>query len=115
MTSGYLRWILVFLVMAVSVQTSQTWWCSLLVSLLTWVVLGGYYTLYIAYHTLPRDIVSVLWCPPSYQLIFCLSSVIRRFSKILLTNLRLKRNDENVIDLFLKTAARVPSKVTGGW
>ena len=30
---------------------------DLLVSLLCWVVLGGYYTLYIAYHTLPRDIV----------------------------------------------------------
>ena len=42
-----------------------------------------------------------------------LSRVIRRFSKILFTNLMLKRKDENVVDLFLKTAARVPSKVTG--
>ena len=57
MTSGYLRWFLVFLVLAVAVQSSLSWWSSLLVSLLTWVVLGGYYTLYIAYHTLPRDIV----------------------------------------------------------
>ena len=57
LTNGYLRWILVFLVLAVAVQSSLSWWSSLLVSLLTWVVLGGYYTLYIAYHTLPRDIV----------------------------------------------------------
>ena len=117
MTNGYLRWFLVFLVMAVSVQTSQSWWCSLLLSLLCWVVLGGYYTLYIAYHTLPRDIV---WVTRSlldhkYQLISRLSRVIRRFSKILFTNLKLKRKDENVVDLFLKTAARVPNKVTEGW
>ena len=57
LTNGYLRWILVFLVLAVAVQSSLSWWSSLVVSLLTWVVLGGYYTLYIAYHTLPRDIV----------------------------------------------------------
>ena len=57
MTSVYLRWFLVFLVLAVTLQTNLSWWSSLLVSLLTWVVLGGYYTLYIAYHTLPRDIV----------------------------------------------------------
>ena len=37
--------------------------------------------------------------------------VISRFSKILWTNLKLKWKDENVIDLFLKTAERVPSKV----
>ena len=30
---------------------------------------------------------------------------------ILLTNLKLKRKDENVIDLFVKTARRVPNKV----
>ena len=57
LTNGYPRWILVFLVLAVAVQSSLSWWSSLVVSLLTWVVLGGYYTLYIAYHTLPRDIV----------------------------------------------------------
>ena len=56
MTKGYLRWFSVFLVMSVAVQAGLSWW-SLLVSLLTWVVVGGYYTLYIAYHTLPRDIV----------------------------------------------------------
>ena len=30
---------------------------SFLLTLATWIVLGGYYTLYLAYHTLPRDIV----------------------------------------------------------
>ena len=30
---------------------------SVVVTLVTWLLLGGYYTLYIAYHTLPRDIM----------------------------------------------------------
>lgn len=30
---------------------------SLMATVLTWILLGGYYTLYLAYHTLPRDIM----------------------------------------------------------
>ena len=41
------------------------------------------------------------------------SRVIKRFAMILWTNLKLKRRDENVIDLFIKTARRVPNKVEG--
>ena len=57
MTNGYLRWLLVFLTLAVTVQSCDSWCWSVLVSLMTWVLLGGYHTVYIAYHTLPRDIV----------------------------------------------------------
>ena len=30
---------------------------SFLLTLATWILFGGYYTLYLAYHTLPRDIM----------------------------------------------------------
>ena len=33
------------------------WHLSVIVTLLAWLGLGGYYTLYLIYHTLPRDVM----------------------------------------------------------
>ena len=33
------------------------WHLATIVTLISWIILGGYYTIYLMYHTLPRDLV----------------------------------------------------------
>ena len=44
------------LIFALSYQIS-CWHLSVIVTTLAWLSLGGYYTLYLIYHTLPRDVM----------------------------------------------------------
>jgi len=59
-----------------------------------WVLSGGYYTIYLIYHTLPRDLI-----------------IAKRFIHLLYSNFSAKWKNQTVGELFLRTAARVPNKV----
>jgi len=58
-----------------------------------WVLSGGYYTIYLIYHTLPRDLI-----------------IAKRFIHLLYSNFSAKWKNQTVGELFLRTAARVPNK-----
>jgi len=79
-------------VLAITKQLS-CWHFAILLTSISWILMGGYYTIYLMYHTLPRDLV-----------------VIKRFLCILMKTFGCKRRNHTVVDLFLKTAKRLPNK-----
>jgi len=66
---------------------------SLTLVMALWTLSGGYYTLYLIYHTLPRDLI-----------------IAKRFIHLLYSNFSAKWKNQTVGDLFLRTASRVPDK-----
>jgi len=87
------RYAVLSLVLGVSYQVELE--SPLLIFILAslWTLLGGHHTLYLIYHTLPRDLI-----------------IAKRFIHLLYSNFSAKWRNQSVGDLFLKTAARVPDK-----
>jgi len=79
--------------LAACYQSKIDSWTMFLLAFGLWTLLGGYYTLYLIYYTLPRDLI-----------------IARRFVHLLYSNFSAKWRNQTVGDLFLKTAARVPDK-----
>jgi len=68
-------------------------WTVVLVLLVSWLLLGGHRTIYLLYHTLPRDLV-----------------IIKRLACVLVQTLGCKVQDKTIIDLLVRTASSVPDK-----